>query len=302
MCTIVAKYFKKTGWVLAKNRDQDYVSQISFEDEKDKKVGEILLMYDYETKYKEGMNYKGLVIITTSLTPTLLGETNGKDGKNIEIALHMTDPMEAAKFLVKNKMTGYIFCATPEKLVLVEAAKTDQGKGEYHSTIREVSKTEVVARTNHGIDFEWAGFQYGVMKQQDIWRKSSEMRMEQALKATKNCKDAKEMIEAMSSKMTKDLQFNVFRVENKPRQMRTIFQSAYVPSETVLIIRPIQCKMDVNVSREKIHIEILDNTELHKIYDGRIKHFSKIVQKSDEEFKTVVQEEQFLGFREYVNY
>ena len=107
MCTIVAKYFKGQGWVLAKNRDQDYVSHISFKDVKDKKVGELLFMYDFETKYKEGMNHKGLVIITTSLTPTLLGESNKKDGDNIETALGMTDPMEAAEFLVKQKINTF---------------------------------------------------------------------------------------------------------------------------------------------------------------------------------------------------
>jgi hypothetical protein len=302
MCTIVAKYFKGQGWVLAKNRDQDYVSHISFKDIKDKKVGELLFMYDFETKYKEGMNHKGLVIITTSLTPTLLGESNKKDGDNIETALGMTDPMEAAEFLVKQKMTGYIFCGTPDKLILVEAARTDQGKGEYHSKITEVDKSEHIARTNHGIEFEWAGFQEGINDQQDIWRKSSEMRMQQALKVTKYSKNATEMLEAMASKMAKDLQFNVFRVENKPRQMRTIFQSAYVPSKSVLIIRPIQCKMDVKVSREKIHIEILDNTSLHKLYDGRIKHFSKIVSKNDEEIKTIVQEKKIFGFSDFINY
>ena len=98
MCTVVAKYFKGIGWVLAKNRDQDYVSSVAFEDEENKNTGEIILMYDHETKYKEGMNHKGLVVITTSLTPTLLGESNAKDGKDIEKALNMTDPMKAAEF------------------------------------------------------------------------------------------------------------------------------------------------------------------------------------------------------------
>ena len=79
MCTAVAKYFKGIGWVIAKNRDQDYVSSVAFEDEENKNTGEIILMFDHETKYKEGMNHKGLVVITTSLTPTLLGESNAKD-------------------------------------------------------------------------------------------------------------------------------------------------------------------------------------------------------------------------------
>jgi len=70
MCVIAAKYFKDTGWVLAKNRDQDYISNVSFHDIDDDKVGEILVMYDHDIFYQEGMNHDGLVIITTSLAPT----------------------------------------------------------------------------------------------------------------------------------------------------------------------------------------------------------------------------------------
>ena len=303
MCIIVAKHFKKTGWVLAKNRDQDYVSDVSFKDEKSKEVEEILLMYDHDTGYREGMNHKGLEIITTSLTPTLLGETNNKDGKNIEKALHMKDPEESANFLVKQKTTGYIFCATPNKLVLVEAARTEQGKGEYQSKIRVIPTSETVVRTNHGIDLPWAWFQNGVNDQQDIWTKSSKMRMEQAEEATKNCKNVKELLEAMATKRTSDLQFNLFRVENKPRQMRTIFQWGLIPSESLVIIRPIQTKLDVKITREKIHMEVLDNEILKKTFSGRIKHFAKIeVKDNGEEIKTVIeQKNNLIRFSDFVN-
>ena len=66
MCIIAAKYFKDSGWVLAKNRDQDYVSHVSFRDITDDDVGEILVMYDHDIMYQEGMNHNGLAIISTS--------------------------------------------------------------------------------------------------------------------------------------------------------------------------------------------------------------------------------------------
>ena len=50
MCVIVAKHFPKVGWVLAKNRDQDYVSDITFEDEPNAKVGEVFVLYDKDTR------------------------------------------------------------------------------------------------------------------------------------------------------------------------------------------------------------------------------------------------------------
>ena len=120
MCIIAAKYFKDTGWVLAKNRDQDYISHISFKDEHNDKVGEILVMYDHDISYQEGMNHDGLVIISTSLTPRLLQETNKKDGDNIYKALQMNQK-DAVNYLVDQKMTGFIFVSTPEKLVVIEA-------------------------------------------------------------------------------------------------------------------------------------------------------------------------------------
>ena len=129
MCTAVGKYLKGLGWVIAKNRDQDYVSDTSFIDKRDPTVGEILLLDDLDIDYREGMNHKGLVIVTTSLTPKLSLETNKRDGDIIEKALHLSDPEEAAQFVISKKLTGFIFIATPEKFVLVEAAREDDGAG-----------------------------------------------------------------------------------------------------------------------------------------------------------------------------
>jgi len=300
MCIIVAKHIKGTGWILAKNRDQDYVPEVSFQDKNDKIVGEIFTLYDHDTKYQEGMSYNGLVIITTSLTPSLLGESNDKDGENIFKALHMKDPMEAAKYLVKKKMTGFIFCATPKKLVLVEAAKTENGKGEYKSTIREVPTTEHVVRTNHGVDLPWAGFQKGVNDQQDIWAKSSQMRMMQAEHATRKCNTVEEMMDAMARRMTPDLQYNQFRVENKPRQMRTIFQWGFNLAEALVFIRPIQTKMELNFDREMIDAKLLDNEPIKKIYDGKIQHFSKLKLHQDGDKIKTVQQESLKTFKNYI--
>ena len=304
MCVVVAKYLKN-GWVLAKNRDQDYVSTLTFLDESDQKVGEIFVLDDHKIKYREGMNHKGLVIITTSLTPVLSIEDNKSDGDNIYKALHMSDPEEAAKFLVSKKMTGYIFCATPEKLVLVEAGRKDdkkgkQGVGDYDYTIRVVPKTETIVRTNHGVDLSWAGFQSGYSDNQDMWRKSSESRKEIAEKVCKNAKTPADLLNALARWENKDTQLNVFRVENKPKQMRTIFQWALVPKEHTVYLRPIQTKMNVNVSKDKIQIEILDNEYIKKIYDGRIRHFTELQVSDDGTHIKSVQTESFLTFKGFL--
>ena len=80
MCVIIAKHFKDTGWVIAKNRDQDYVSDVSFKDRKSARVGEVFTLYDNDIQYQEGCNHKGLVILTTSLAPSYAKETNKEDG------------------------------------------------------------------------------------------------------------------------------------------------------------------------------------------------------------------------------
>ena len=303
MCVIVAKYLKD-GWVLAKNRDQNYVSTLSFLDKDDKKVGEIFVLDDHYIRYKEGMNHSGLVIITTSLTPVIAIEDNKSDGENIFKALHMSDPMEAAKFLVSKEMTGYIFCATPEKLVLVEAGRKDkgeeQGVGEYDYTIRVVPKSETVVRTNHGVDLPWAGFQKGYTDNQDMWRKSSEERMRIAQKHSKNAKTPEDLLNALTVWENKDTQLNVFRVENKPKQMRTIFQWALAPKEGVVYLRPIQTKMKVNVDKEKIRIQVLDNESVKKIYKGRIKHFCRIEPSDDGKEVRTIQSESLMTFKSFI--
>lgn len=288
MCIIAAKYFKGTGWVLAKNRDQDYISTVSFRDEPDPDVGEILVMYDHEIKYQEGMNHDGLVIMTTSLTPRLSLETNKKDGDTVYHALRMKQD-QAIKYILKQKMTGFIFVATPERLVLIEAGRKDDGVGEYQSTVTEIPTNKTIVRTNHGIDLPWAGFQYGFGDTQDLWRKSSESRKELAELALVRAKNPVQMLDALASRRADDLQMNLFRVENKPRQMRTIFQWALVPSEDVALIRPIQTKLHLKVTHDKLRVEIIDNEIIKKIYDGRIKHFAKIEKIQSGDIKTVIQ-------------
>ena len=83
-----------------------------------------------------------------------------------------------------------------------------------------------------------------------------------AEKVLKKANTPEEMIDALATKSAEDLQMNVFRVENKPRQMRTIFQWALVPSQHIAVIRPIQAKMSLKVSHKDISVKVLDNKEI----------------------------------------
>ena len=217
----------------------------------------------------------------------------------------MKSQEQAAKYLIQKKLTGFIFIASPEKLILIEAGAKGKNKEGYESKMTIVPKTEIVVRTNHGIQIPWAGFQYGVNEKQDIWRKSSEMRKGLAEKAVKNSTSAESMLECMARKMHDDLQMNQFRVELKPRQMRTIFQWVLIPKESLAIIRPVQCITKVKITKEMISVKVLDNKILKKIYDGKLRHFCKMVPITDNnghevEMKTI-RTEQFLSFANFLS-
>ena len=301
MCIIAAKYFKDTGWILAKNRDQNYVADTTILDKIDPNVGEILLLDDKTIKYQEGMNHKGLVIITTSLTPIISQETNDNDGNIIKAALKMADPEAAAKYVIEKQLTGFIFIGTPEKLIVVEAARDRNGRGEYHATSNVIPQNELIVRTNHGVEYPWAGFQMGISAIQDMWTKSSKTRQIIAERVLKNAKTPEEMLDGLAKREVDNLQMNVFRVESTPSQMRTIFQWALVPKTSTVYLRPIQSKMNVRVSPDKIKIVVMDNEPIKQVYKDVIKHFCKIVSSGEDGHIKTVETEQFLYFRDYIN-
>jgi len=301
MCIIAAKYFKDTGWILAKNRDQNYVADTTILDKIDPNVGEILLLDDKTIKYQEGMNHKGLVIITTSLTPIISQETNDNDGNIIKAALKLADPEAAAKYVIEKQLTGFIFIGTPEKLIVVEAARDRNGRGEYHATSNVIPQNELIVRTNHGVEYPWAGFQMGISATQDMWTKSSKTRQIIAERVLKNAKTPEEMLDGLAKREVDNLQMNVFRVESTPSQMRTIFQWALVPKTSTVYLRPIQSKMNVRVSPDKIKIVVMDNEPIKQVYKDVIKHFCKIVSSGEDGHIKTVETEQFLYFRDYIN-
>ena len=301
MCIIAAKYFKDTGWILAKNRDQNYVADTTILDKIDPNVGEILLLDDKTIKYQEGMNHKGLVIITTSLTPIISQETNDNDGNIIKAALKLADPEAAAKYVIEKQLTGFIFIGTPEKLIVVEAARDRNGRGEYHATSNVIPQNELIVRTNHGVEYPWAGFQMGISATQDMWTKSSKTRQIIAERVLKNAKTPEEMLDGLAKREVDNLQMNVFRVESTPSQMRTIFQWALVPKTSTVYLRPIQSKMNVRVSPDKIKIVVMDNEPIKQVYKDVIKHFCKIVSSGEDGHIKTVETEQFLYFKDYLN-
>lgn len=310
MCIIVAKFFKGTGWTLTKNRDQDYVPDITFVDKKEKDVNEILVMYDKNTKYCEGMNHAGVCILSASLTPILKDETDDEDGEKIYDALKLSTPKEAVDYLQKKKLVGYFLVANKKECYLLEGVRDFnlvKGKSdkEYYSTLRKLPLTEVVVRTNHGTDFKWAGFHPGITELQDKYYKSSVNRQKIALKVAKEATKPEDIINGLCQKHDDDLQMNAFRVALKERQMRTIFQIMLVPNDEKMYIRPIQAKMDIHTDREHLSIEVFDNDVIKKYYGNqKFLRLAKIKRYAENGVTYIKCTEEFspLGFKEIKQY
>lgn len=93
MCIVIGKYFSGTGWVAIKNRDRNYIPEISFKKNTARGV-EILYFWDDITQYCEGMNSAGVGILSASLMVlddekeiSKRSKTPSKDGAKIKKAL-----------------------------------------------------------------------------------------------------------------------------------------------------------------------------------------------------------------------
>lgn len=262
MCIIVAKYFNDIGWVAAKNRDQDYVPKISFRDKKYNTGEEVLVMYDNLTKYNEGVNNHEVAVITTSLTPILKDETDGRDGNIIHESLKHDTPFEVAKFLISKKLSGNIVVYNRDELIQIEGAFDKDDK--YHFIAKKIPKNKIVARTNHGIWLPWAGFQRGPDLTQTKYRISSETRLEMAEFVTEDAKKPIELIDGLTKKFTNVSELNCLRTAKKKEDLRTTSQIMIVPSERTMYIRPIQSHVifdfwKMNTPKTDLWVEILSN-------------------------------------------
>lgn len=112
MCIIAAKYFDDFGWVGVKNRDRNYIPEISFHHRTSNGV-EIMLFWDDITRYSEGFNSGGVCIISASLMVlddekeiTVRSKKPSKDGVKIKRALQYPNVKAAATSLIKDKLPG----------------------------------------------------------------------------------------------------------------------------------------------------------------------------------------------------
>ena len=270
MCIIVAKYFYDTGWVGVKNRDRNYTPEISFRFSKKNNLDR-LIFNDDMTGYMEGMNINGVGILSTSLMVIddeevikTRSDSAKSDGEKIIASLAEKNAEKAAQAVVDEGLTGCTIIFDQEECYLVEACMKDD---KYVYDMGQIKQSQTVARTNHGIWLDWAGYQYGVDEKQDLSRESSESRLKQAQAVAKSAKTPQDIIDGLAQQPNIDTQMNALRTTTSRKMMRTTAQEMIIPIENTFYLRPVSSHLHfdfwkLNQEEPDMWVEILSNRAL----------------------------------------
>lgn len=275
MCVVVAKYFDNVGWVGVKNRDRNYVPDLSFRKKKNKNT-ETLYFWDDITQYCEGMNDSGICVLSASLMVlddekeiTVRSKTPSKDGVKIQKALRLTDIKAVCMSLIKQKLPGNTIVFNREECYLLEGAWAPGGYADkdYKYRIEEIPHNETVARTNHGVLLKWAGYQYSSDDGETASAISSRSRLLIAQHIADSAETPAQLIDMLTKKYVDNWQLNALRLTDEKKMMRTTAQLMLVPKENTMFVRPIQSNLTFNFwklngSDSKLWVELLSNRVL----------------------------------------
>lgn len=275
MCIVIGKHFPGVGWVAVKNRDRNYIPEISFRNFKTDGL-EVTYFWDDITQYCEGINSAGVGVLSASLM-VLDDEKEiekrsrepSKDGLRIKAALRLRDPRAAAMYLIKQGLTGNTLVFNADTMILVEGANRD-GPDSYHYRARVIPKDETVVRTNHGIWIPWAGYQRTQYDSaESASRVSSESRLLIAEYLADRARNPMELIDSLCQNYTDEPQLNVFRTTDEEKKMRTTAQLLIIPREETMYVRPVQSHMTydfwkLNQPDTKTWVEVLSNRPFYR--------------------------------------
>jgi len=180
MCVIASLHLENQS-ILVKNRDRKYKAFVRIVHEIKNEV-EILYLHDTGTDWSEGLNEFGIGITNATLMVTQ-DETEGvivkkrkntisNDGAKIRHALSIKNIDDTLSYLTNykskntlhNGLKGITIVANSEKKYVYE------GTTKHEPIIKELDKTELIVRTNHGIYHKGAGYNSGIKKKSSINR------------------------------------------------------------------------------------------------------------------------------------
>ncbi len=261
MCVIGAKYLESIGWVGFKNRDRNYPAKVMIV----KEFGQLerLTIRDTLTNYSEGINEKGVCILSSALDVSvdenefylarakeLMDESFFSIvGENIKNALSLNLPKEALKFLIDRQTTGHTLIFTEDICYILEGdfRLNDDGtrSNDYEYSVKEIAKEEkYVLRTNHGIYLPYAGYQYNLQHWQR--RESSEKRWQEVERNLESANSQSEILGAISVTPNENVQFNPLRLDISVSNMRTTGQIMMISKLRELAYRPILGELVIN--------------------------------------------------------
>ncbi|MEN6304367.1 MAG: hypothetical protein ABFD96_16660, partial [Armatimonadia bacterium] len=228
MCIIIGKYFPGTGWVAVKNRDRNYIPEISFRKRHDGGT-EILYFWDDITQYCEGLNSHGIGILSASLMVLddekeieSRARTPSRDGRKIKRALESRTAKEAVSRLIDDQLPGNTLVFDQENMYLLEGAWEPGGyaRKSYQCEAREIPRDRSVVRTNHGIWLPWAGYQMSGDDGERMSRISSLSRRLIALYVTRTARDPEDILDGLTRDFAHDGQLNALRTSTDKKKMR----------------------------------------------------------------------------------
>ena len=259
MCVIAAKYIDGTGWVGVKNRDRNYFASVKIKKSYRKQV-ERIYIWDTLTKYAEGMNAFSISVLSSCLSVKSdeaerelasakkrakmeRGTFYSPAGLKIRKSLEGRHPEDVLATLIDLKIAGHTLIFNEEQCYLLEGVRARDSQyrptGEYSYHVKSVSKEECIVRTNHGIAFPDAGYQYGGDNPKPEDRKSSELRKESTERELERAFTVEAILAAASTQYSSNPQYNPIRLDHREGRMCTTGQIALVPSERKLYYRPI---------------------------------------------------------------
>ncbi len=300
MCIAAVKYFKGVGWIGIKNRDRAYKPEIKIKQSHAKGI-ERLMIYDSKTHWSEGINSAGVAIISSATAVkedeaeadigtdhagnprTQSNDLNGysNDGLIIRKALFGKTLDEVKDLCIELKLVGNTYVFNKDKCYLIESgyheASIERHDSKFEYNIKTIDKDKVSCRTNHGLDLDWNGYQFGSADDhRNIARKSSEIRYKKTIKALKKVKNPEDMLGAISDMSSdKDPQMNPIRTAKTHGSsiLVTTGQIQIVPSENLLSYRPIWCTIafdfdKIDSPKSKTYFEIVSKRNLITIEES----------------------------------
>ena len=290
MCVIVA--IKINGnYVLAKNRDRNYIPNINF---KKRTFGSIeyRTLIDEDTMWSEGINSYGIAIVNSALMvlddEKVISKSKkdgikvSHDGNVIKQALKHTKIQNAVNHIASNDVFGFTFVTNGTELYIIENIRTWDKNGEVpiqskHEMVWFKHKDEdgdYVVRTNHGEFFNQAGYLVGTNDGKSS--RSRRTQVEEMLEKTKP-QTAKEILECMRVEGDKNPNNNPIRKRKLGCKLFTTGQYVINPINKTFYYVPVDC--NVLIDNEKYADNIFKKEDKTRLFV--VKSFDDLNEKSN---------------------